>query len=833
MLKNSSIKAKLIFLTVISLLSLSFIITILTVKISQDAILNSKFQQLASIKSAKESEITSYFDSLKSLLTSLANHQGTIDAFLSFEEGFYKLKDEINLDRDFIKNKTIKSLENNYLNKVNYSVPNAEQRKTTEEYLPKDINGLIAQYIFIVDNQEKLGEKNNMTYNSKYDSSYMNAHKKYHKTFDAFLNSYSLYDIFMVDLKGNLIYTDFKEKDYATNLKNGIYKNTGIAKAYTKALNLNQGEVAFDDFKPYEPSYNSPASFISTPIFEKNKKIGVLIFQMPVDIINNIMQFNGKFKEAGLGESGETYLVGEDYKMRSNSRFQKDINDTLVQDLGTTIGIWEVKTKSVVNALKNEKGEWIIPDYRGINVLSAYSSINLFDQANWVIVSEIDEDEALSESKYIMYITISSSLLVSLIIILVTILLINKMILNPIKQFNIYFKEFVNFITQRVNRLEKREVKGNNEFSQMMHNMNDAVDDFNDRFLMDMKVMGETVLILHKIQLGIFNTRIRTESRSPMIMAMKNNFNSMLENLETTMNKIEHVILEYTDDNYTSKIDIPSNMKEKLLEVMNGVNKLGESLENSARTNLQNGQTLEKNSSLMKESMSNLSAKANEQAASIEETAASLEEITSLTRSNTQNSIKMLEFGNSVKTSVSKGQNLANKTAHSMEEINEKVSSINEAITVIDQIAFQTNILSLNAAVEAATAGEAGKGFAVVAQEVRNLASRSAEAAKEIKELVEEANVKANEGKTISSEMIEGYNTLNTQISQNINIIEEVTNASKEQMSGIEQINDSMTMLDRVTQENASEANQVTQIANDVSNLANSLVNDAKNKKFN
>jgi methyl-accepting chemotaxis protein len=231
--------------------------------------------------------------------------------------------------------------------------------------------------------------------------------------------------------------------------------------------------------------------------------------------------------------------------------------------------------------------------------------------------------------------------------------------------------------------------------------------------------------------------------------------------------------------------------------------------------------------------MNNLAAKANEQAASLEQTAAALEEITSITRSNAENASKMASLGQTVRKSVTTGQDLASKTASSMDEINDKVAAINEAITVIDQIAFQTNILSLNAAVEAATAGEAGKGFAVVAQEVRNLASRSAEAAKEIKNLVEDATQKANDGKVISSNMINGYDELNKHISETIHIIEDVSSASKEQMTGIEQINDAMNMLDRVTQENASEANNVKNISDEVSQMANELVADAQNKQFN
>ncbi|RBQ25719.1 methyl-accepting chemotaxis protein, partial [Arcobacter sp. CECT 9188] len=180
-----------------------------------------------------------------------------------------------------------------------------------------------------------------------------------------------------------------------------------------------------------------------------------------------------------------------------------------------------------------------------------------------------------------------------------------------------------------------------------------------------------------------------------------------------------------------------------------------------------------------------LNLSSNEAAASLEETAAALEEITSNIRNNTESIAKMSSISSNVTSSAKDGEVLANKTTVAMDEINVQVNLVNEAISVIDNIAFQTNILSLNAAVEAATAGEAGKGFAVVAQEVRNLASRSAEAAKDIKNIVERATVKANEGKQIASNMIEGYKELNINISQTMDLISDIQNSSKEQLLGI------------------------------------------------
>ena len=398
---------------------------------------------------------------------------------------------------------------------------------------------------------------------------------------------------------------------------------------------------------------------------------------------------------------------------------------------------------------------------------------------------------------------------------------------------NDYFIQFIKFISYEKSEFDYIESTGNSRVDAMFKQWNEQIKLVDKRNKDDMKVLGEVVLTADKVEQGIYKSRIKANSSNPTISTLKTTLNKMLDGLDDSTTRILRVVGSYANDDFTDNIKVVDKYKDDMKFLMESINKLGSSLERNAKSNFINGQTLEENSSIMTSSMNNLASKANDQAASLEETAAALEEITSITRNNAENATKMATLGQIVKKSVSTGESLASKTANSMDEINEKVNSINEAISVIDQIAFQTNILSLNAAVEAATAGEAGRGFAVVAAEVRNLANRSADAAREIKNLVQEATMKANDGKMVSADMIEGYKELNKNISETIHIIEDVSKASKEQMTGIEQINDAVNMLDRVTQENASESNHVKTIAISVSQLAHELLVDAKSKKFN
>ncbi|MES2295529.1 MAG: methyl-accepting chemotaxis protein [Pseudomonadota bacterium] len=220
----------------------------------------------------------------------------------------------------------------------------------------------------------------------------------------------------------------------------------------------------------------------------------------------------------------------------------------------------------------------------------------------------------------------------------------------------------------------------------------------------------------------------------------------------------------------------------------------------------------------------NLSTRTEQQAASLEETASTMEELTATVRQNADNARQASELSVSASNVASKGGTVVAQVVDTMGEINDSSKRIADIISVIDGIAFQTNILALNAAVEAARAGEQGRGFAVVASEVRNLAQRSAAAAKEIKELIDTSVDKVDVGGRLVGQAGSTMVDIVASIKHVTDVVGEITNAGHEQSSGLEQINDSITQLDKMTQQNAILVEKSLEAAQGLENQARELV---------
>ena len=500
----------------------------------------------------------------------------------------------------------------------------------------------------------------------------------------------------------------------------------------------------------------------------------------------------------------------------------------------------------MVEVVKNNKDGglvkyfWDRPEKKG-DPREKFSYVQKFEPWDWIIgtgayVDDIEADVALMEEKtkeeinnIILSISIFS-LIAIFIVYLIYSYLIKKMIIKPLENLN----DAILDISSNNSSSDIIEKTSNDEIGHLVDSFNGYVSKLKAGYEEDSKVIEEVDSVIEKVNNGFYVYKIEKTSSNAQVMKLRDSINSMISKTNDNLTNLNNILMQYGNSDFTpnSKITESSKANGIISSLIASSQLIGMAVSEFLSMIVESGKKLNNDTTILSTSANRLSSSANEQAASLEETAAAVEEITSIVKSSVQKVYQMSTLANELQVSSKDGETLALKTTRAMDDIDSQVKSINDAITVIDQIAFQTNILSLNAAVEAATAGEAGRGFAVVAAEVRNLAARSAEAAKEIKGIVASATSKANEGKVIANNMISGYTILNTKINETITLIEDVSQASREEEKGIIQINDAVNALDQATQVNANSATTISGLANEVSKLSDTLLQIADRAKF-
>ncbi|MFA5214953.1 methyl-accepting chemotaxis protein [Sulfuricurvum sp.] len=395
-----------------------------------------------------------------------------------------------------------------------------------------------------------------------------------------------------------------------------------------------------------------------------------------------------------------------------------------------------------------------------------------------------------------------------------------------------FIKDYNRLVCQEINEIPTLpSLSPNSEYQEFYTLLYEGVNAYKGRRNTENIMFGQLGLGLFALQQGNFIPIHIEQGSTSMVAETIEYFNRFVVAMQKTAEDIRILSEAVRKGDFTVTVG-ESQWEGNMLNLVEGINRLLAEINLMLSESYTNGVKLSQSADNLKQSTESLSSATTQQAAALDQTVASLEELSEQVQTNTEHTVRMSIIANEAKSAVEEGNVLVKHTVDAVTEINRATEEMHDALKIIDNIASQTNILSLNAAIEATRAGTAGRGFAVVAVEVRKLAARSAEAAKNIRNLSDIAYTKSDEALKISDRMIRGFKTINTKISETATIVGQVALASNEQMLGITQINRAVHELETVTESNSQIAEDTDCVAQEVSVLATQIVEDTSSKKF-
>ncbi|MDX1796312.1 MAG: methyl-accepting chemotaxis protein [Hydrogenovibrio sp.] len=522
------------------------LVVLITWYLTKDEITKATYDHLEAVRDLKEDSLKDYFQQVKSQMVNLANTSRVQRMAGYIAPNFAYMVQFLAVD----KAKQKAAVKDYWLNQFGqeYKKRNPGSDLNIEALFNQlDSSAISAQYLYLASNPFPLGSKNKLETAKNDESPYSDFHGMNHAYFNQYLKNFGLFDIFVISNQGRVGYSVFKDLEFGTDLNHGPWKNSGLARAFNAAKKLKKGEVYLEDFALYTPFYDAPTSFIATPIFDEDGRQGTLIFQLPLDKISKVMS-----ARSGMGKTGESYLVGPDHLLRSDT-FNDKAHFSVVNSYRHPADS-KVDTPQVTEALAGQKGAIQSVNYRHDKVISAFGPVNILDK-HWAMSVEISQKEAYASLSQLMNVIFIISGVILVILVILGFFLSNS-IANPILK----IADTIRQVGRTGDFSIKTDLKSNDEIGEMASAFNTMTDSLSSIFV-------EVNHVVHQISKGQFDQKIDGEF-SGDLAELKRGVNTSVDVINQTMETLSTTLISLQEGQFDAKVEIGDHITGEYRQIL-------------------------------------------------------------------------------------------------------------------------------------------------------------------------------------------------------------------------------------------------------------------------